>query len=296
MSYVDIKKIRTIPISARKNKIAIKDFIGIDNDMPIMQNPSLKILSNAIADASKNNKEVIFMMGAHSIKVGLSDIINDLINRGIITHLAVNGAFPIHDFEIALIGATSEYVENTIENGTFGMSEETGSMMNMAINNYCDLGFGQAIAKVIGKLKHKEKSIIYNAYKKGVEVTVHVAIGTDIIHQHPTFNPEATGKATYIDFQKFVSAVSRLEQGVIANIGSAVIMPEVFLKSITMARNLGFNIKKFTAANLDMAKHYRPTVNVVERPTSLGGKGITIIERHENSIPSLHKMVLEELK
>ena len=218
------------------------------------------------------------------------------MKKGIIKHIAMNGAGPIHDFELALIGETSEYVEDTIEDGTFGMIEETGKILNEAIkegakNNF---GFGYSIGKKISDLNlpNKEYSILYNAYKLKVPITVHVAIGTDIIHQHPNCDGASIGKTTYHDFRLMAESVSKLESGVIINAGSAVILPEVFLKALTITRNLGYKVENITAANLDMINHYRPRENVVTRPTSLGGKGYNIIERHEKTIPTLHRKIV----
>ncbi|MBS3096375.1 hypothetical protein J4480_02940, partial [Candidatus Woesearchaeota archaeon] len=244
--------------------------------------------------------QIILMMGAHVIKVGMSLLVIDLMKKRIITHVAMNGAGPIHDFELALIGETSEYVEQTIEDGTFGMIEETGSILNEAIkegakNNY---GMGYAVGKKINDLNlpNKGYSILYNAYKLNIPVTVHAAIGTDIIHQHPNCDGAAVGKTSYQDFKIFAESVSRLEDGVILNVGCAVILPEVFLKALTIARNLGYKVENITAANFDMINHYRPRENVVQRPTSLGGKGFIIIERHEKTIPTLHRKIVDLIK
>ena len=261
---------------------------------------SVVLLKKKIVEAYKGEKQIILMMGSHVIKTGMSLLIIDLMKKKIINHIAMNGSGPIHDFEIALIGETSEYVEETIEDGSFGMAEETGKYINEAIKEGAksNFGLGESIAKKIinMNLKYKEFSILANAYKLNIPVTVHSAIGTEIIHQHPSCDGAAIGKTSYNDFKKIIESITKLEEGVIINIGSAVILPEVFLKAFTVARNLGFNIKKFTAANIDMTKHYRPTVNVVERPTSLGGLGLTILGRHEETIPSLHRLITDELE
>src|SRR3989338_5253062 len=253
-------------------------------------------LVNKIINSYKNNKQIILMIGAHVMKVGMSLLIIDLMKKGIIKHIAMNGAGPIHDFELALIGETSEYVENTIEDGTFGMIEETGKILNEAIKEGAenDFGYGYSIGKKISdlNLKNKECSVLYNAYKLNIPVTVHVAIGTDIIHQHPSCDGAAIGKTSYKDFKIFAESVSKLEEGVILNLGSAVILPEVFLKALTVARNLGYKVEKITAANFDMNNHYRPRENVVTRPTSLGGRGFIIIGRHEHTIPTFHRLLV----
>ena len=239
------------------------------------------------------------MTGAHVIKVGMSLLIIDLMKKGVIKHIAMNGAFPIHDFELALIGETSEYVERAIEDGTFGMVEETGRILNEAIKEGAknNEGMGYSIGKKISDLNlpNKEYSILYNAYKLKIPVTVHVAIGTDIIHQHPSCDGAAVGQTSYHDFKIFAESVSKLENGVILNIGCAVILPEVFLKALTIARNLGCKVENITTANLDMIDHYRPRENVVHRPTSLGGKGFIIIEKHEKTIQTLHRKIVESI-
>lgn len=297
---LDFTKIKTISIKQRKSKVKLSDLIKPENSEVVVDSKDINNLVEKIITAYKNKKQIILMMGAHVIKVGMSLLIIDLMKKGVIKHIAMNGAGPIHDFELALIGETSEYVEDTIEDGTFGMIEETGSALNEAIKEGAknDYGMGYAIGKKINdlNLKFKEYSILYNAYKLNVPVTVHVAIGTDIIHQHPSCDGAAVGKTTYKDFKIFTESVSKLEDGVILNIGCAVILPEVFLKALTIARNLGYKVEKITAANFDMIDHYRPRENVVHRPTSLGGKGFVIIEKHEITIPSLHRKIIDNIK
>lgn len=292
---IDFNKIRTFPIKNRKNKFSIKEAIPVNNKI-FVQNHQLESLADKISKARQDKKQIIFMMGAHPIKVGCSLLLIDLIKKGFITHLAVNGAFAIHDFEIALIGETSEYVEETIQDGSFGMAEETGKFLNDAAKEAAilEIGYGESIARKIKKnnLEYKRYSVIYNAYKKKIPITVHTAIGAEVIYQHPSCDGASLGKSSYQDFKIFVESVSKLEGGVVLNIGSAVIMPEVFLKALSIVRNLGFPVKKFTSANLDMIEHYRPIMNVVKRPTSSGGTGYSIIERHERSIPTLHKLLL----
>jgi len=270
---LDFQKIKTIPIKQRKNKMGIKDMIIPDQSSIKTNSEDIKKLAEKIIEAKKQNKQIIVMLGAHVIKVGMSLLIIDLMKQGFITHIAMNGAVPIHDFEIALIGETSEYVENTLEDGTFGMSEETGSLMNQAIieGSKNNIGLADSIALKIENLKNKEHSILYHAKQLNIPITSHSAIGTEIIHQHPECDGAAIGQTTYKDFKTFANSISKLEDGVIINLGSAVIMPEVFLKALTIVRNLNISVKKFTAANLDMINHYRPLVNVVQRPTSLGG-------------------------
>ena len=297
---LDFSKIKTIPIKKRKNKIKLKDLIRPENSSVFLNSKEFNELAERISASCKSKNQIIVMMGAHVIKTGMSLLIIDLMKEGIISHIAMNGAGPIHDFELALIGETSEYVEQTIEDGTFGMIEETGRIINDAVNDGAKNNFGMGFS--IGKkiydlnLEFKEFSISYWAYKLGIPLTVHVAIGTDIIHQHPNCDGASIGKTSYIDFKIFAESVSKLEKGVIINIGSAVVLPEVFLKALTIARNLGFKVEDITTANFDMIDHYRPRQNVVKRPTSLGGKGFIIIENHEKSIPSLHRKLIDDLK
>ena len=290
---IDFSKIKTISIKQRKHKVTLADLIDPSHTpIKLYDTPEFNDLIVRIKKAREHKKPLIVAMGAHTIKTGMSLLLIDLMKRGIITHIATNGAGPIHDFEIALIGETSEYVEDTIETGLFGMIEETGVHLNAAIQEGAqqNWGYGYSIGKKINDLDlpHKDASIFYHAYTLGIPATVHVAIGTDIIHQHPTCDGAAIGKTSYLDFKIFTDSLSGLEGGVLLNIGSSVILPEVFLKSLSIVRNLGYPVKNITTANLDMFSHYRPNENVVKRPTSLGGKGFMILERHEVIIPSLH--------
>ena len=296
---LNFSKIKKISIKQRKNKVKLSDLIKPKDSKILINSKEFNELIEEMINAHKNKKQIILMMGAHVIKVGMSLLIIDLMKKGIIKHIAVNGAGPIHDFELALIGETSEYVEDTIEDGTFGMIEETGSLLNEAIKEGAkkNLGMGYSIGKKINDLnaQNKDYSILYNAYKLKVPITVHVAIGTDIIHQHPNCDGASIGKTTYRDFKLVAESVSKLEGGVIINAGSAVILPEVFLKALTIARNLGYKVEDITAANLDMINHYRPRENVVTRPTSLGGRGYNIIEKHEKTIPTLHRRIVDRI-
>ena len=296
---LDFTKIKTISIKQRKNKVRLSELIKPENSGISINSKDFNELVERIIVAHKNKKQVILMMGAHVIKVGMSLLIIDLMRKGVISHIAMNGAGPIHDFELALIGETSEYVEQNIEDGTFGMIEETGRILNEAIKEGAEKGYGMgyAIGKKINDLNlpHKEYSILHHAYKLNIPVTVHAAIGTDIIHQHPSCDGAAVGRTTYQDFKIFAESVSKLEDGVILNVGCAVILPEVFLKALTIVRNLGYKVENITATNFDMVNHYRPRENVVTRPTSLGGKGFIIIERHEKTIPALHRKIVDNI-
>ena len=296
---LDFSKIKTISIKERKNKVNLGNLIKPENSKVLFNSKKFNELIERIISAHKNKKQIILMMGAHVIKTGMSLLVIDLMEKNVLKHIAMNGAGPIHDFELALIGETSEYVEQTVEDGTFGMIEETGRMLNDAIKDGAknNLGMGHAVGKKIDELnlKNREYSILWNAYKLNIPATVHAAIGTDIIHQHPNCDGAAIGKTSYQDFKIFAESVSRLDEGVILNAGCAVILPEVFLKALTIARNLGFKVEKITAANLDMIDHYRPRENVVKRPTSLGWEGFMIIEKHEKTIPTLHRKIVNNI-
>jgi hypothetical protein len=240
------------------------------------------------------------MMGAHTIKCGLNPIVVDLMKRGVISAVAFNGAGAIHDFELAFIGETSEDVQRGLDDGSFGMIDETGRLMNQALAAGVQqgIGAGRALGQAIvtGQFRNRELSILHQGVVGNTPVTVHIAIGTDIIHQHPTTDGSVLGEATYLDFQKFASVVAKLEGGVVLNIGSAVIMPEVFLKALTIARNLGEKVENFTTATFDMIRQYRPTENVVRRPTHKGGHGYYIIGHHELLVPLWAAASLEQLK
>jgi hypothetical protein len=260
---------------------------------------NLKSLADAIVSAHARKKMVIAMMGAHVIKCGLSPLIIDLMKKGVIKAVALNGAGIIHDTEIAMIGRTSEDVGEGIADGSFGMAGETASFINGAIDSGFrrGIGIGEALGSAIikKKLPHRDLSILAEGYGMNVPVTVHVAIGTDIIHQHPSVNGEATGAGSLLDFKNFIYNVSNLEGGVAINFGSAVILPEVFLKAVTVARNLHSKPSVFTTANFDMISQYRPYQNVLSRPTSMGGKSYNVIGHHEILIPLLYRFIVEKM-
>jgi hypothetical protein len=297
------KKIKTYSLHKRKSKVKIEDFAK-----PVEKNCDLKTffnsLSNILAskdfkeliqkviEAKKNQKALIWGLGAHVIKVGLTSILIDLMERGFITALALNGAGIIHDFEIAFTGKTSEDVELQLKNGSFGMARETGEFLNKAINQGVkeEIGIGEAVGKFLysSDYPYVGKSLLATAYKLNIPVTVHVAIGTDVIHFHPEICGEALGKASLRDFFLFASLLKKIEGGgIFFNIGSAVILPEVFLKALTMIRNLGFKIENFYTAVFDFNFHYRPLQNVTIRPISGKGKGYYFIGHHEIMIPLL---------
>ncbi len=297
------------PINERKNKVTQAEFAQPIADM-WLQAPSLleifpQILGGgelrnfiaALIQARKAKRPILMMMGAHVLKVGLGPLIIQLMDAGFIQHLACNGASSIHDYEIALIGATSEDVATNLEDGKFGNWQET-SQINDIITAAAkvDLGYGEAIGQAIseGNLPHKAVSVFAHAYEKKIPITVHTALGTEITHQHPNANGAALGQTSLKDFHRLIETVKQLEGGVVMNWGSSVIMPEVFLKALTVARNQGATVKHFTAANFDMIRHYRPSVNVVERPTAHGGQGYTFIGQHELMLPLVSLLLLQE--
>ena len=308
---IDVSGAKTYPIEKRKNKVSIDDFARVcEADAPvgewlsylprILAGVDLRAVINAVVDAVKKGKPVLLMMGSHVIKCGLSPILIDLLERGIITAIAMNGSGVIHDFEIAMWAATSEDVAEYIEDGSFGMAEETGSLINEIVTSAAEegLGFGEAIGKYLvdNSAPHSTVSLLASCYRLDVPLTVHVAIGTDIIHQHPKTDGAAIGETSYRDFKILTKVVSELgDGGVVLNVGSAVVLPEVFLKALNLARNLGHPVKNFTTANFDMIQHYRPRVNVVQRPTQSGGRGFALTGHHEILIPLLAIGVKTEL-
>ncbi len=309
MKKIDTSLIKTYSIKGRESKVrtddfakpcrkgaSIKDFFfSLPN---ILAARHFKDVAAAVVQARKDKRPVMLGMGAHAIKVGLNPVIIDLMERGIITSLSLNGAGIIHDFELALIGRTSEDVDKELLTGAFGMAEETGSMLNQAIKSAgADEGIGAAVGRMIlsGDFPYKDKSLLAAGRRLDVPVTVHVAIGTDIIHMHPSFDGRATGDAAHRDFLTFCSLVSDLEGGVYINLGSAVLLPEIFLKAVTLCRNLGHPLRRFTTVNMDFVQHYRPNTNVVRRPTQEGGRGFALTGHHEIMLPLLAAAIIEEL-
>jgi hypothetical protein len=261
---------------------------------------TLREAVEAVATARLAGKPVVVGMGAHPTKVGLNPVLVDLMERGVITALAMNGAVIIHDFELALTGHTSEEVDTEINSGRFGMAEETGRFINQAIARGVQkgLGIGEAVGAWIEerRLPNRKTSLLAAGLRLGLPVTVHVAVGTDIIHMHPAVDGAALGEGSLRDFRLFAAVVAGLEGGVYINLGSAVIMPEVFLKALTLARNLGHTVDRITTVNMDFLPHYRPLTNVVRRPTQKGGKGLALVGHHEIMLPLLAAGVLEQLE
>lgn len=311
MATLDFSKIQLIPITTRANKVSVENMarpFDVDDSFAVFWDSlpdilaiqRLRAVAKAMATAHLNHKPIITMVGAHTIKCGLSPLFVDLIERKIITCFSANGAFAIHDYELAFWGNTSEDVAANLKNGTFGMAKETGEGINHAINARAEegIGFGRIVGEAIleSDAPNKNLSILAVGARENIVVTNHVAIGTDIIHQQPSANGAAIGRASYDDFKKFAGVVAELgDGGVVLNLGSAVIMPEVFLKALTVARNLGYAVKNFVTANFDMIQHYRPNQNVVTRPVMSGGAGYSITGHHEILIPLLYGGVMLEL-
>ncbi|NLI16072.1 MAG: hypothetical protein GX409_07300 [candidate division Zixibacteria bacterium] len=295
----DLNKVKRYSLGRRSTKSDIRKFAGaigtirpfFDALPEFLKAADLKNLAIAIIKARRDKRGLIWMMGAHPLKVGLSPVIIDLLKNGYITHIAVNGAFVIHDLEIAFWGRTSEEVSDTIRDGSFGMVEETPRYLAEAVLKATEnAGLGEAVGAYIeGKSPDFRKySVVYEAYRRHIPLTVHVGIGTDTIAQHPEYDAAAWGRKSHLDFRILANAVKSLNSGgVVLNIGSAVTLPEVFLKALTVGRNLSGRIENFTAANFDMIQHYRPNENVVRRPILNGGKGYSITGHHEIMLPLL---------
>jgi len=305
----DLSGVKTYPLESRASKVTA-DLFGrphmkgesvsefFQKFPSILAARNLKDLAEAIVSARENERNIIWGMGGHVIKTGLSPILIDLMDRGLISALAFNGSCVIHDFEIALNGSTSEDVATQLQNGAFGMAEETGRGINKAISEGVANGLG--IGESLGRFLANEKpafgkySLMLQAYTRNIPVTVHVTIGADIIHNHPSISPADIGEGTHRDFRLLASLIEGLsEGGVYLNCGSAVTLPEVFLKAVTLVRNSGSLLQNFTTANLDFIQHYRPTENVIRRPVGNEGRGIPITGHHEIVIPLLAAWLVE---
>lgn len=307
---LDLSGISTYPLASRHRKVGISDFGRPLSDpapfkemlssLPnILASRELLELVGLIREARRRNRAIIFGLGGHVIKTGLGPILMDLMKRGFVTAFAMNGSAVIHDFEIALAGATSEDVDATLGAGRFGMAEETGALINRAIKSGAadGIGMGEAVGRELQTIapNFAAHSLLLCAYDATVPVTVHVAIGTDIVHLHPSADGAATGQATLQDFRLLCSIVRELNGGgVYLNMGSAVVLPEVFLKTVTAVRNLGFRLEEFTTANFDFIQHYRPITNVVRRPVAGSGRGFSFTGHHELMIPLLAAAILAE--
>lgn len=310
LTPISLDGVRSYPLKGRSSKVKIEDFAEVWRPGASLGH-WLKSLPNVLAAndfmriaermvrASVDGKTIILAMGAHVIKVGLNDIILDLLNRQIISAVAMNGAGIIHDAEVAMVGSTSEDVAAEIGEGRFGMAEETGRFLNEAIIRGArqGLGLGRSVGSMLVEegFPYNRCSILARAHELDIPVTVHVAIGTDIIHFHPNVDGASIGKSSHLDFRIFARLVSQLQGGVFINLGSAVILPEVFLKALSLVRNLGHQVNDFTTVNMDFISHYRPLTNVVHRPTLGGGKGYNLVGHHEIMFPLLAAAVIEGL-
>ncbi len=308
---VDLGGIKTVSLYDRQSKVSTADFAHpmragasfrdfMDSLPSILAAEDLRKAASAISAATGNGKTVILGMGAHPIKVGLNPVIIDAIERGVFSGIAMNGAGMIHDVEIALAGKTSEDVAAHLGRGEFGMARETAEFILGAVSKAFlqrEQGLGQAVgeALLMERTPFSDASILSAAARCNLPVTVHVAIGTDIIHMHPEMDGAAMGALTHYDFRLFCSLVSTLQHGVFINLGSAVVIPEVFLKAASVARNLGFPLGGLTTVNMDFLRQYRPLVNVVQRPTMEGGSGISLTGHHEIMFPLLMAAVFEEM-
>jgi hypothetical protein len=307
---LDLKDIETYSLSGRHSKVSWRDFgrpweKGGSLSEFVARLPGLlagsdfREVAAAWVKARQGGRPVLLGMGAHPIKVGLSPILIDLLKRGLLNGVALNGAGIIHDAEIAMAGCTSEDVEQELGCGRFGMAKETAEFLNSAISWGAEqnLGLGEAVGRrlLASDFPHRRLSLVAAAAELGVPLTVHVAVGTDIIHLHPSVDPAALGAASHLDFRLFAALVSGLSEGLFINLGSAVIIPEVFLKALTLARNLGHKVAPLTTVNLDFIQHYRPLTNVVRRPTAGAGRGYALTGHHELLFPLLAALVLEEM-
>ena len=313
----DLSAIKTIPFARRPNKVRAEEFAHPPTgdrsfaaflaSLPdvLVARDFLRVV-DAIVSAVRRQRGVVVMLGGHIVKTGLAPLLNDLMSRRVITHLAMNGSASIHDFEIARFGGTSEDVAAGLRDGSFGMAEETGREMNEAFVRGMreERGMGEALGQALdaaeraGRLAHPELSVLLGAYRLGVPATIHAALGAEIIHQHPAANGAAIGDTSHRDFRRLAHSLERLDDGGVAlNLGSAVIMPEVFLKALTIARNLNEGRpRNFATCDLDMQRHYRPRMNVVQRPTLDSGKGYEITGHHELMVPLLAWAVVEKLE
>lgn len=308
---ININKVKRYSVLKRKSKVDMRDFAQpplrgasfarFYGSLPgILKAKDIREIADALVKARRLKKAAIFMAGAHVIKCGLSPVLIELIKKKVITCLCLNGAGVIHDFEIALCGRTSEDVGENLKEGKFGMGRETADFINVAAAEGVSggLGLGNAVAAKISasKLGYKNLSLLNAAHRYKIPVCVFVAVGTDIIHQHPSFNAALTAEGSIKDFYTLADTLQKINKGgVVLNFGSSVILPEVFLKALNLARNLGAKVKDFTTANFDMLYHYRPAQNIVLRPVMAGGKGYYIIGHHEIMLPLLAQAVVEKL-
>ena len=318
MTYreVELARVTTIPVQQRPNKVRAEEFAAPPGDAPASRTfaaflealPDLLVardllaVIDAVVTARQRGRAVVLMLGGHVVKTGLARVLGDLVRRGVVTHVAMNGSAAIHDYEVARFGGTSEDVAAGLRDGSFGMAEETGRGLNEAFvaGMAAGWGMGEAVARALAALeplRHPELSLTYQCWRHGVPATIHAALGCEIIHQHPAANGAAIGDTSHRDFRRLAAALPALHHGgVVLNLGSAVIMPEVFLKALTVARNLhDGQPTHFTTCDLDMHRHYRPRMNVVQRPVLAGGEGYEITGHHELMVPLLAWAVADAL-
>jgi hypothetical protein len=305
----DLSAVQTYSLKKRSSKVSVDSFCRphekgssvsefLGNLPDILGGRDLKDLAHAIVSARNNGKAIIWGIGGHVIKTGLSPVLIDLMDRGLVSALAMNGACLVHDYEIAISGSTSEDVDVQLQTGAFGMAEETGKGINLAVREGVTdgLGIGESMGRHLEDLNpaFSRHSLLLQAYLRNIPVTVHVTIGADIVHNHPSVSPASIGEGSHRDFRLLAGVIKELnEGGVYLNCGSAVVLPEVFLKCVTLLRNSGQPLRNFTTANLDFIQHYRPTENVIRRPVKNGGRGIAITGHHEILIPMLAAWLVE---
>ncbi len=302
----DLSKVRTHGIGTRPSKVRLCDsgrtfdpfgsfgefFESLPGQLAV---PEVRALAGAVVEARRAGRPVVLMFGGHVIKLGLAPYLIDLVERGFVTHLATNGAGAIHDLELAFHGETSEDVASRLDDGSFGFARETAQWFAAALDRASseDTGLGQGVGRSMASAENREHSLLHRAVRCGIPVTVHVAVGAEIVHQHPGVDGAQLGSASLRDFRILAHTLGALDGGgVVLNVGSSVILPEVFLKALTVARNLGHPAHGFVTANLDMIRHYRPTENVVDRPTRTGGRGIQLTGHHEIMLPLLYGAIL----
>jgi hypothetical protein len=308
---LDLARVKTYPLKSRRSKVGLRDFARphapggslssfLEGLPRILAGETFRALVRDILRARRRRRPILWGLGAHVIKVGLSPIVVDLMERGLVTGIALNGAGIVHDFELAVAGQTSEDVSAGLGSGAFGMARETGEEINRAIvaGDADGLGLGASVGRYLAERRprHLDVSLLATAWRRGLPATVHVALGTDIVHMHPACDPAAVGRSTHLDFRLLAAQVARLGGGgVYLNVGSAVLLPEVFLKAVTLARNLGHDLRDFATANLDFIQAYRPNVNVVHRPTEGVGRGYSLTGHHEILVSLLAGALIEGL-
>ena len=309
LKRLPLARLHTVSLRSRPSRVgrrhfavaprAAASFRTFWEALPRLQGAAdLRACVAAVGQARSRGRPCLLMLGGHVVKCGLTPVIVALMRKGVFTHLALNGAAAIHDFELALAGKTSEDVGARLGDGSFGMTRETGTLMNRAV---ACAEAGRGLGEIWGKLvdapgfPYRADSLLAEAHRLGIPLTAHVAIGTDVIHPFPDADGASWGRAAFADFHRMIAAVSGLEGGVVLNWGSAVLLPEVFLKALSTARNLGRRVRRFTAVNFDQIYHYRPRVNLVERPTREGGRGLNLVGQHEILIPLFAWALAEEL-